>query len=166
MNRRDLVQVGGESASAVVMPQRRELVLGGTFGLAMAACGLLSAVPATATERLAFEATSFDEALRALGAEPAASTRIVLDLPARIEDGAVVPVTIRADLNDVTAVYVLAETNPVPLAVGFDIPPGTVPALGTRIKLNGSGVVHAVVRAGGQLYRTSREAMVLVGGCT
>jgi sulfur-oxidizing protein SoxY len=148
-----------------LLPRRRFLV-GSLWGLALVGSGLLDRALAGPGDAIAYQARSFDEALRALGGPPVSSGRITLSLPAHIEDGAVVPVAVRADLDDVEAIYVLAEVNPVPLAVGFRLPAGTEPEVSTRIKLNQSGVVHGVVRSAGRLYWTGREATVLRGGCS
>jgi sulfur-oxidizing protein SoxY len=145
---------------------RRRFLAGSLWGLALAGCGLLDRAHAAPGDEAAYQARSFDEALRALGGPPASSDRITLSLPAHIEDGAVVPVTVRADLDDVEAIYVLAEVNPVPLAVGFRLPAGTDPEVSTRITLNQSGVVHGVARSAGELFWTGREATVLRGGCS
>jgi sulfur-oxidizing protein SoxY len=154
-----------EAGHPAMMPRRRFLA-GSAWGLALVSCGLLEPVFAGPAHEAAYQARSFDEALRALGGPPTASDRIMLRLPEHIENGAVVPVRVQTDIDAVEAVYVLAEANPVPVAVGFRLPEGTEPGLSTRIKLNQSGVVHGVVRAAGRLYWTGREATVVRGGCT
>ena len=144
---------------------RRELITGAAIGTALAGCGLLPAVARGAREMAAFEASSFAEALLALGGTPKASDGVALTLPRQIEDGRSVPVKVSSTLSGVTDLYILAESNPVPIAIGCAIAAATTPALATRIKLAQSGAVHGVVRANDRLFWVTREAQVLRGGC-
>jgi sulfur-oxidizing protein SoxY len=100
-----------------------------------------------------------------MGGEPEQTDRIDLRVASLIEDGASVPVSVQADLPDVREMFVLAETNPVPLAVRFRLPSGTEANLSVRIKLAQSGPVYGAVRAADTIYWTARDVKVTRGGC-
>jgi sulfur-oxidizing protein SoxY len=60
---------------------------------------------------------------------------------------------------------ILIEKNPNMLAAVFDIPPGTDPAINTRVKMGQSSNVYALVKADGKYYVASKEIKVTLGGC-
>jgi sulfur-oxidizing protein SoxY len=112
-----------------------------------------------------------DAALAALAADTeegvaTASDKVQLTLPKRIEDGAVVPVTVQTTLAHVRDIYVLADMNPAPIAAEFLFGPGMAPRISVRIKLAGSGRVFGVVRTAERLHWTGAAAEVTVGGCS
>ncbi|NIQ97796.1 MAG: thiosulfate oxidation carrier protein SoxY, partial [Desulfuromonadales bacterium] len=51
------------------------------------------------------------------------------------ENGAVVPISVETSLTGVQSVSILVAKNPRPLAVSFEIPPGTLPNIACRIKM-------------------------------
>lgn len=109
-------------------------------------------------------------ALRALGskagARPEASPLVHLTLPRLIEDGAVVPVSVSAELPDAREIYILTDMNPSPIAAQFRVGPGVAPRILVRIKLADSGRVYGAVRTADGLYWTTKVAAVTVGGCS
>ncbi len=114
----------------------------------------------------AFEATTSDEAIaELLGAVPTASDKVHMKIPDIAENGAVVPVTVSTDLEDVESISVVVDNNPTPLAASFDMSPKTVAVISVRIKMGQSSIVRAIVKAGGNLYSTSKEVKVTIGGC-
>jgi len=114
----------------------------------------------------AFEATTADEAIaELLGAVPTDSDKVHMKIPDIAENGAVVPVTISTDLEDVESISVVVDNNPTPLAASFDMSPNMVPVVSVRIKMGQSSNVRAIVKAGGNLYSTSKEVKVTIGGC-
>jgi sulfur-oxidizing protein SoxY len=132
----------------------------------MLACG----VPCLAKSDLLPPAGAVDAALAALGAETEngpveAPERVKLTLPRLIENGAVVPVTVEADIPDLHGIYVLADMNPTPIAAQFRLRAGMAPQISVRIKLAGSGRVYGAVQAADGLYWTAADAAVTVGGC-
>jgi sulfur-oxidizing protein SoxY len=168
---------GGEGLRRAVAPRtsevadlqgRRDFIRRSGVIAALVGCGLgASLVPTKdAMSASAPDIRSFNDALNRLGGIPAESGQITLTLPAYVEDGAVVPVAIRSDLESSTDIYVLSDVNPVPLAVGFKIADGTMPEVSIRIKLQQSGAVFAVVRADRGLFWTSSQIKVTVGGCS
>jgi sulfur-oxidizing protein SoxY len=114
----------------------------------------------------AFEATSADAAIAALfGGTPEASDAVKLKIPDIAENGAVVPVTVSADLPKVESISVVVDNNPTPLAASFEISDSIAPDVSVRIKMGESSNVRAIVRADGKLYSTAKEVKVTIGGC-
>jgi sulfur-oxidizing protein SoxY len=114
----------------------------------------------------AFAATDADQAMADLhGATPADSDRVQMKIPDIAENGAVVPVTISTDLDDVESISVIVENNPTPLAALFVLTEHMLPKVSVRIKMGQSSPVRAIVKAGGKLYSTSKEVKVTIGGC-
>ena len=122
---------------------------------------------AQAWNKAAFEAKTMDEALKVLGAgAPAASKDITfVSTPDIAENGAVVPIGIASAIPKTEAIAILIEKNPSTLTANFDIPPGTDPAISTRVKMAQTSNVYALVRADGKYYVASKEIKVTLGGC-
>ncbi len=152
-------------ASFASRTERRQALRGG-LSAALLACGLFKAGKAAAAdEALAFDATSMQEALAALGGIPAVGSQIVLSAPDAAENGALVPVSVACGLPGTREIFIVVESNPNPLVVRFGIPEGTEPYIATRIKMAESSNVYAVVKAGGRLYAAHKRTQVTVGGC-
>lgn len=133
---------------------------------ALVSLGLLTGREAlAAAEAIAFDATSVQEALSALGGISASGTQISLTVPDIAENGAMVPIIIASTLKSVEEIFVVVESNPNPLVVRFTVPESTQPYISTRIKMAESGNVFAVVRAEGKLYSVHKQTVVTVGGC-
>jgi sulfur-oxidizing protein SoxY len=122
---------------------------------------------AQAWNKGAFEAKSMDETIKALGGgAPAQSKDIVfVATPDIAENGAVVPIGIASSLPKTESIAILIEKNPNVLAASFDIPPGTDPAISTRVKMGQTSNVYALVKADGKYYVASKEIKVTLGGC-
>jgi len=153
--RRDVLKTGGGAALLA----------------ALAAAGWLkpgeALAQAPAWNKAAFEAKTIDEALKALGsAGPAQSKDIAfVSTPDIAENGAVVPIGISSSIPRTESIAILVEKNPNMLAAVFDIPPGTEPAVTTRIKMGQSSNVYALVKADGKFHVASKEIKVTLGGC-
>ncbi|MEJ2159190.1 MAG: thiosulfate oxidation carrier protein SoxY [Chromatiales bacterium] len=123
---------------------------------------LLAAYPTKA-----FGADNADDALSTLlgSAEHSPSDKITLTAPDIAENGAVVPISVATSLEGAESISVLVEENPQPLVASFDLTPGTMADVSTRIKMGKTSNVIAVVKANGKLYSTSKEVKVTIGGC-
>ncbi|PKD41488.1 thiosulfate oxidation carrier protein SoxY [Methylomonas sp. Kb3] len=93
------------------------------------------------------------------------SDKLNLILPEIAEDGAVVPVSIASELDDIEKLYLFADKNPTPLLAEFELTPLIAPFLSARIKLAESCNVILLAEHGGELLRTSRWVNVMRGGC-
>jgi sulfur-oxidizing protein SoxY len=101
-----------------------------------------------------------------------ADGRVKLEVPLIAENGAVVPVTVEADLpmtptRHVKHIYIIADRNRRPLNAKFTLAPEAGQAfVGTNIRLAESTDVRAVVElSDGTLYMARRHVKVTVGGC-
>jgi sulfur-oxidizing protein SoxY len=122
---------------------------------------------AQAWNKNAFEAKSLDEAMKAFGGSPPAQSKDIafVSTPDIAENGAVVPIGIASSIPKTESIAILVEKNPNMLAASFEIPPGTEPAIGTRVKMGQSSNVYALVKADGKYYVASKEIKVTLGGC-
>lgn len=116
--------------------------------------------------KAAFEAKNMSDALKALGVKsPTDSKDIQLTGPEISENGAQVSMGLSSSLAKVSQMAILIEKNPTMLSVMFHVPEGTEPAFQTRVKMAQSSQVHALVKADGKFFMTSREFRVTTGGC-
>ena len=115
----------------------------------------------------AFSAKTATEALNSLlgSDQTTPSDQIELDVPVIAENGAVVPITISTTLSNVEAISIVVEKNPRPLAAMFEIMPGTLPEISSRIKMGETSDVMVVVKTDSGSYSTSKQVKVTIGGC-
>ena len=114
----------------------------------------------------AFGAKTTAEATMALfNAEPEDNPNIILNMPPKAENGAVVRTEVTANIPKVESITIIVENNPLPLTGHFKLGEGTEPYVSTRIKMAKTSKVVAVVKADGKLYATSKEVQVTEGGC-
>jgi sulfur-oxidizing protein SoxY len=152
--------------------KRREALRAGggvTLFALLAAAGWLAPgdAAAQAWNKAAFETKTMDETMKALGGgAPAQSKDITfVSTPDIAENGAVVPIGIASAVPKTEAIAILVEKNPNMLAALFEIPPGTDPAVSTRVKMGQTSNVYALVKADGKYYVASKEIKVTLGGC-
>ena len=150
-------------------PQRRNTIRAasglGILGL-LGAAGLVLPGAALAGMRKAFDAGNLAEALQALGVSktlPGDGIRITA--PEVAENGAAVPLGVSSSLAGVERIALLVEKNVNPLVASFVLPEGTEAVIQTRVKMNQTSNVIALVKAGGAYYLAVREVQVIVGGC-
>lgn len=151
--------------------QRRSFVKTASLvGAAVAAAGSGVLIPQRvlgAVPRAAFEADNVSAALsNALGSDQhSASDAIKLKAPDIAENGAVVPITVSVDMDNVDAISIVASGNPSPLTSSYELTPACEPFVSTRIKMGKTSDVIAVVKADGKLYSATKEVKVTIGGC-
>jgi sulfur-oxidizing protein SoxY len=93
---------------------------------------------------------------------------IALDAPPRALDAALVPVTITTSgPAKISAIYLIVDDNPAPMAAGVHFGPAGDPhLLTTRIRVNQYTLLHAVAETtDGKFYATSRFIKA-AGGCS
>jgi len=149
--------------------RRREMLrLGGAATLA-AMTGALPPRRAAAQgwNQAAFGGKNLDAIVKALGGGGYTPTKAISwgATPDIAENGAAVQVSITSALPKTEAIAIVIEKNPGPLAAQFEIPPGTDPAIVTRLKMAQTSNVHAVVKADGKYFVSTREIRVTFGGC-
>jgi sulfur-oxidizing protein SoxY len=95
---------------------------------------------------------------------------IAIEMPARAEDAAIVPVTLRSTLPSgdprvVKAFTLVIDQNPAPVAATFKVAPG-VKMISTRVRVNSYTNVHAVAElSDGRLYVVETYVKAS-GGCS
>jgi len=150
---------------------RRSLLKTLAVGGAAATAAFYGFLPKAFADALAWPADAFKQkseadALKALfGKTAEESDKVKLDTPEIAENGAVVPVSVSADMPDVTSIAIFVEENPFTLAAMYKLPAGTAPSVSNRLKMAKTTKVVAVVEAGGKLYSANKEVKVTVGGC-
>ena len=114
----------------------------------------------------AFGAKTTADALKGIGAAaPAPSKDIVIDAPQIAENGAVVPIEISSSVPGTTAIAVVIEKNPFPLAGRFEFKEGALPFVKLNVKMGETSDVRVVAFAGGKQFSATREIKVTIGGC-
>ncbi len=138
------------------------------YALAVAAGLVEPARAQSGWNQAAFASKSVEEAARALGAgqfTESAEVRFGDPTPDIAENGAVVPVTVSSTLPGAQSIALLVAKNPNVLAARFDIPAGTDAFVSTRIKMNETADVYALVQAQGRFYYAKKQIKVTIGGC-
>lgn len=93
------------------------------------------------------------------------SGRVEITAPDIAENGAVVPITVSTDMDNVESVSIVVEGANTPLAGHYDLGANTHGMVSTRIKMGETDNVIGLVRAGGKNYMAKREVKVTIGGC-
>jgi sulfur-oxidizing protein SoxY len=105
-----------------------------------------------------------NEAIKTLfGSDKTESGSIKLKAPAIAENGAVVPVSFKADKAKRIALFQSAD--PEATVAVFDVPEKGIPDYSVRIKMQQTGTVVVVAEIDGKLYRADQVVKVTVGGC-
>jgi sulfur-oxidizing protein SoxY len=114
----------------------------------------------------AFMSTNIDKAIGELyGHLPQPSGRVELKVPDIAENGAVVPISVSTDIENVESISIYVAGNPNPLAATFELSPYIVAVVSTRIKMGKTSNVVAAVYSGGTVYTATQEVKVTIGGC-
>lgn len=90
---------------------------------------------------------------------------LIIEAPELAENGTNVPVTLTSNIADTDFMALIADHNPNPVCVGFNVIPGTEPYYSVRIKVAETSAIIAVARSGGKWYYSLRDITVMVGGC-
>jgi len=140
--------------------------LGKTAGYIALATSLPSIAWAKWSEK-AFSSKTLDSAIKAcFGDLPIADNPAVkLDVPDIAENGAMVGVGIKTELENVKSVAVFVEKNPAPLCVKYNFGKGTIPDVETRVRMGETSNLIAIVEADGKLHRSQKLVKVTIGGC-
>lgn len=153
-------------------PWRRRSLLKGFGALAIAAgAGILRPIAGLAANfpfpRRAFEREDLDAAMEeALGTTDIPEGHVTLTAPTLAENGAVVPLTLESDLDDVARFHVFVADNPKPYVARLHMLGATHPKAELRIKMDQTSAVHGVAETGdGELYRGTKRIEVTISGC-
>ena len=139
---------------------RRALVAALAIGLTRPLAAL------AAWNKEAFGAKSAADALKNLGVPNAApSGDLHIEAPQIAENGAVVPIEISSSIPGTSALIVVIEKNPFPLAARFDFKDGALPFVKVNVKMGETSDVRVIAEAGGKHFSASKEIKVTIGGC-
>lgn len=156
------------------MNNSRRVFLRGTIASSLVAVaagsGLLvpGKVLAAAWPEAAFGAKNQKDALKALvgSASIVDSKQVRIKAPAIAENGAVVPITVSADFDNLESISLMALENAMPLVVSFKMTKGVNSSVSTRIKMGKTSDVVALARTtDGKVYSTKASVKVTLGGC-
>lgn len=116
--------------------------------------------------KLAFEAKGSEQALRNMGVSNAKTSKeILLTLPDRAENGAIVQAEITSLIPNTESIAILVDRNPTALIAQFTFLSCADPFVVTRIKMAETSVVTALIKANGQYYTAEKTVEVLENGC-
>ncbi len=101
-----------------------------------------------------FGADNSDDLLKRLteGESISESNAVTLKVPSSVENPAIVPVSIECDLDGVKSISLLLASNRHPMVGTFRYGPGVAPVLSTRVKLEKSGDVIALVQTNDRYF--------------
>lgn len=100
------------------------------------------------------------------------SAVIALEMPARAEDAAIVPVTLRIKpasdpAHRVVAITLVIDQNPAPMAAKFTLgPDANVSEIATRVRVNSYTDVHAVAETSDGKLHMVKTYVKASGGCS
>ncbi len=155
-------------------PGRRSFLktLGATGAVVTAAgAGLLKPIKSLAADfpfpKKAFDAEGMEGALQAaLGTTNVSEGNVSLKAPTIAENGAVVPVTASADLDNVAKFHIFVAKNPRPYVARFHMIETGRAEVATRIKMGETSPVVAVAETtDGKYYKATKKVRVTIGGC-
>jgi len=130
--------------------------------------GLLKPITALAKwNDAAFSAVDYDEAIAAYfpNQKIKESEQISIGVHDVVENGAVVPIKIKTDLPKIESITIFVDKNPNPLIANFDLFPGCVGFISTRIKIQQASTIIATVKSDGMVFSTKKFIDVHEGGC-
>ena len=91
--------------------------------------------------------------------------KITIGVHDEVENGAVVPIKIKTELNKPESISIFVEKNPTPLIANFDLYPGCLGNVSTRIKMEKPSDIIVIVKSDSRYYRTKKFVVVHEGGC-
>lgn len=139
----------------------------GTVGAAVGAGLLAPSKLLAAWSADMFETDGMEQAMNAVAgtSDMQQSDDIDLSAPEIAENGAVVPISVEAHMDNVEEIAIFAEANERSLTGRYVFASGAKPKASMRIRLGDTSDVVAAVKADGNWYMTSRNVEVTVGGC-
>ena len=120
-----------------------------------------------AFNKLAFDAKSVQDAVKAAGGGAIAESKdVTITGPDIAENGAVVPLGAACSQPGVKQMLILVEKNPSALVAMFNVSDSIDAAVSTRAKMGQSSDVYAVaITNDGKALFAKKEVKVTLGGC-
>lgn len=130
--------------------------------LSLGATALLPHALQAAWPEQAFGERSLEHAIG--GIAQARPGHIIIEAPQAAESQSQVAVSISTDLPEVDMISIVIAQNACPLACRFLFKASAEPYVATRVRINGTSELIAVVRSKGTLYSASKQ--VRFTGCS
>lgn len=130
--------------------------------------GLLKPITALAKwNKAAFTAENYDEAIAAYFPDHKLqpSDQITIGVHPVVENGAVVPIKIKTEIPNIESITIFVDKNPNPLIANFDLFPGCIGFVSTRIKIQQPSNIVAIVKNDKGIFSKSTFIEVHEGGC-
>jgi sulfur-oxidizing protein SoxY len=99
------------------------------------------------------------------GLSRAKENDLIIDAPELAENGTNVSVTLTSKIPKTDFIALIADHNPNPVCVGFNVMPDAEPYYSVRIKVAETSAIIAVARSEGKWYYTLKDITVMLGGC-
>ncbi len=115
-----------------------------------------------------FQQSTADDLIARLSnnAKLKASDAIHIKAPEIAENGAVVPVSVDASIENVSNISIIVDNNPSPLTSSFEINPQLEAYVSTRVKMaKSSNIIAIVTTTDNQYFTASKSIKVTIGGC-
>ncbi len=149
------------------MDRRALLKAAGMGALALTGAGIASSANASPESAAAYLGKMTG------GAKGMANSgKVSINLPEIAENGATVPVTVSVDSpmtagNYVKNIHIVAEGNPSPEVISFNLTPSNGKAeVATRMRLGKTqNVIAAAVMSDGTVHTNLKNVKVTIGGC-
>lgn len=115
----------------------------------------------------AFDATDYNDAINHYFPEATYedTDKITIGVHSEVENGAVVPIKVRTTLSNPESITIFVEKNPTPLIANFNLYPGCLGNISTRIKMEVPSDVIVIVKSNDKYYRAKKYVLVHEGGC-
>ncbi|MFC1602577.1 thiosulfate oxidation carrier protein SoxY [Pseudomonadota bacterium] len=152
--------------------QKRRIILktalaSGAVGAAMSA-GLAYTNPVTKSKnawpKKAFNARSIDDALLELTGNSTiipSPKKILIKAPTIAENG-VAHITVKSSIPDTESISIFIPNNTSPLVANFKLTPSVINTIITRIKIESSGEIIAIIKANNKLYSAMTKMRLTV----
>lgn len=131
-----------------------------------------AATAAEATRTTGMPTATLEAIRKVVGAAPVNKGKVTVDLPALVENGNGVPLTVSVDspmtpADHVKAIHVFTEKNPLPNVVSFYLGPRAGRArVDTRVRLADSQTVTAICEmSDGSFWSGSVDVIVTLAAC-
>jgi sulfur-oxidizing protein SoxY len=149
------------------MQTRREILKQSSIVAGLMAAAGFPQFAQAAFNKVAFDAKSVQDAVRAAGGGAISESKdVTITGPDIAENGAVVPLSVACTLNGVKQMLVLVEKNPAALVALFNVSDAVEPSFSVRAKMGQSSDVYAVaLMADGKALFAKKEVKVTLGGC-
>lgn len=136
----------------------------------MSALGVLLLKPLAllgAWPKRLFEHQAYNAALHEVlqGHPLQVSDQVSMKIPPISQSGVSVPVAVSTPLGEVESITLLVENNPNPMVAEYYFSGSAMAYVSTRIKMNTSSLVHAIVKADGRYYEATQMVTIKRSGC-